>query len=200
MDANELQKLLKGKTADQKKAINYFLKTGCFSGIISEDEYEAMVWAKRDLLKLRERALNKIGLDEDQVNEISPAKFEGWVYNNAYVKKKQNGNYVSSAYQVSWCFFSSTQVYLFRYTFNMDDDNKTESTDEFFYKDVVSFSTVSATETTHKTIDGTEIKIENHYFQMVVPGDKLPMPMSGVSNAESIIQGVKQKLREKKNA
>jgi hypothetical protein len=33
---------------------------------------------------------------------------------------------------------------------------------------------------------------------MVVPGDKLFMAMGDIQNADAIIQGMKQKLREKK--
>jgi hypothetical protein len=200
MDPQQLQKILKGKTPDQKKAINYFLNTGCFSGVISDDEYAAMVRTKKDSLKLREKALAKINLDEDEVKEIAPAKFEGYVFDNAWAKQTANGKWVSSAYQVSWCFFSSSQIYLFRHTFNMDEDKKTETTDEFFYKDVTSFSTATTQETPRGTDGNTGPEVETSKFFMVVPGDKLYMSMDGEPNAESIIQGIKQKLREKKNA
>lgn len=34
-----------------------------------------------------QKALNKIGLDEDEVREIPPVYFEGFRFNNAYAKK-----------------------------------------------------------------------------------------------------------------
>ena len=164
---------------------------------MSDDEYSAMVIKKRDSLNLRQKALNKIGLDEDEVSEIPPAVFEGYVFKNAFAKKRANGNWVSSAYQVAWLFFSSTQIYIYRYTFNMDEDKKSESTDEFFYKDVTSFSTSSETETAHGLGDA-KFEVETNKFKMVVPGDKIFVSMDGVSNSEDIIQAMKQKLREKK--
>ncbi len=94
-------------------------------------------------------------------------------------------------------FFSSTQVYIYRHTFNLDEDKKNESTDEFFYKDVTSFSTSSETETAHGLGD-KKFEVETNKFCMVVPGDKMYVSMDGVEDSETIIQAMKQKLREKK--
>ena len=197
-NAQLLNQYKAGKTAEQQRVIDYFCKEeGCMSKNMSDDEYSQMVIKKRDSLNLRAKALNKIGLDEDEVNEIPPALFEGYVFKNAFAKKRANGNWVSSAYQVAWLFFSSTQIYVYRYTFNMDEDKKQESTDEFFYKDVTSFSTSSETETAHRLGDD-KFEVETNKFKMVVPGDKIFVSMDGVSNSEDIIQAMKQKLREKK--
>ncbi len=157
----------------------------------------SMVRRKRDSMDFKSKALSKIGLDEDEVKEISPVMFEGFVFKNAYAKKRANGNWVSSAYQVSWLFFSSTQVYIFRHTFNMDEDKKNESTDEFFYKDVTSFSTSSESEQA-RGLGNEKFEVETNKFCMVVPGDKLYVSMDGVEDSDSIIQAMKQKLREKK--
>lgn len=196
--ATLLRDYCRGKSAEQVKVIEYFCKQeGCLSKNLSDDEYSQMVIKKRDSLNLRQKALNKIGLDEDEVSEIPPAVFEGYVFKNAFAKKRADGNWVSSAYQVAWLFFSSTQIYVYRYTFNMDEDKKTESTDEFFYKDVTSFSTSSETETAHGLGD-SKFEVETNKFKMVVPGDKIFVSMDGVSDSEAIIQAMKQKLREKK--
>ena len=197
-NAQLLEQYKRGKNAEQQKVIDYFCKEeGCMSKNMTDDEYSQMVIKKRDSLNLRAKALRKIGLDEDEVSEIPPAVFEGYVFKNAFAKKRANGNWVSSAYQVAWLFFSSTQIYVYRYTFNMDEDKKQESTDEFFYKDVTSFSTSSETETAHGLGD-EKFEVESNKFKMVVPGDKIFVSMDGVSNSEDIIQAMKQKLREKK--
>ena len=193
-----IQEACRGKNEEQRKVIEYFCKQeGCLSKNMTDDEYMSLVLKKRDSMNFRAKALSKIGLDEDQVNEIAPAMFEGFVFKNAYAKKRANGYWVSSAYQVAWVFFSSTQVYIYRYTFNMDEDKKSESTDEFFYRDVTSFSTSSETETAHGLGD-KKFEVESNKFCMVVPGDKLYVSMDGVADSESIIQAMKQKLREKK--
>ena len=197
LDPQVLKNICRGKTEDQKKAIEYFCKQpGCLSKVISDEEYIALVTKKRDSLNLKQKALGKIGLDESEVSEIKPAMFEGYIFKNAWSKQRANGKWVSSAYQVSWLFFSATQIYIYRCTFNMDEDKISESTDEFFYKDVVSFSTTSETE------DGKsgnqKIQVESNKFCMVVPGDKLYVSMDDVEDSEAIIQAMKQKLREKK--
>ena len=196
--ATLLKNYCRGKSAEQTKVVEYLCKQeGCLSKNMSDDEYSKMVIRKRDSLNLRQRALNKIGLDEEEVSEIPPAVFEGYVFKNAFAKKRANGSWVSSAYQVAWLFFSSTQIYVYRYTFNMDEDKKTESTDEFFYRDVTSFSTSSETEVAHGLGD-SKFEVETNKFKMVVPGDKIFVSMDGVSDSEAIIQAMKQKLREKK--
>lgn len=197
-NAQLIKQACMGKTEEQKKVIEYFCKQeGCLSKNMTDDEYMQLVFRKRDSMNFRAKALSKIGLDEEEVNEIPPAMFQGFVYKNAYAKKRANGQWVSSAYQVAWVFFSSTQVYIYRHTFNMDEDKKNESTDEFFYKDVTSFSTSSETETAHGLSDN-KFEVETNKFCMVVPGDKLFVSMDGVTDSEAIIQAMKQKLREKK--
>ena len=79
----------------------------------------------------------------------------------------------------------------------MDEDKKTESTDEFFYKDVTSFSTSSESEQAHGLGD-QKFEVESNKFKMVVPGDQIFVSMDGVADSENIIQAMKQKLREKK--
>ncbi len=198
-DQQLLEQVLRGKSEAQIKVIKYFVaEEGCMSKNISDDEYFSMVMRKKDNMDFRAKALSKIGLDEDEVSEIAPVMFEGFVFENAYAKQRANGQWVSSSYQVAWLFFSSTQVYIYRHTFNMDEDKKSESTDEFFYRDVTSFSTSSETETAHG-LGGKKIEVESNKFYMVVPGDKLYVSMNGVSDSESIIQGLKHKLREKKS-
>ena len=187
-----------GKTEDQQKVIKYFLKQeGCLSKNITDDEYMAMVHQKRDSLNLRNKALMKIGLDESELQEIPPVVFEGFTFRNAWAKRRANGSYVSSAYQVSWLFFSSTEVYLYQYIFNMDENKKSESTEEYFYRDVTSFTTRTETEKARGV--GGNYEVESNKFAIVVPGATLTVALDDTTGEfESAIQAMKQKLREKK--
>lgn len=187
-----------GKTEEQKKVIEYFCKEeGCFSKNISDEEYLSMIRRKRDSLNLRKRGLDKVGLDEDEVKEIEPVMLEGFVYDRAYAKKRANGSWVSSAYQVTWLFFSPSDMHIYTYTFNMDEDKKKETTDTFFYRDVVSFSTSTETETAHGVND-TKFEIDNNKFKMVVPGDKISVSMGDVEGGDDILRALKQLLKDKK--
>ncbi|MCR5163432.1 MAG: hypothetical protein K6C40_05370 [Thermoguttaceae bacterium] len=199
MNAKDLAKMHKGKTREQIQVIDYFCKeNGCLSSTISDNQYIALVHQRKQSLELRERAISKIGLEEYEIQEIPPVELEGFVFENALAKRRANGYWVSSSYQVAWLFFSSTQVYIFRCTFNMDDSRKIEETDEFFYKDVTSFSTAYETEIAHDRASKSDIEIETCKFKLVVPGDKIFISMDGVADAEDIIQAMKKKLREKK--
>ena len=195
---------IKGRNEDQKKVIRYFCNDdGCFSKRMKDEEYDAMVQAVLGSMDFRQKALNKIGLDESEVSEIEPVHFEGWVFGkNSYARLGKDNLYRSSAYQVSWLFFSSTQVYLYQYTFNMDEDGKKEATEEYFYKDITNFSTSSDTVETPiydpKAEKDKLINVDSNRFALTVPGDKFYCSMEQNDYTERAIQGMKAKLREKK--
>lgn len=200
-NAQLIQQESVGKNEEQRKVIEYFLKQeGCLSKNMTDDEYLALVFRKRDSLNLKQKALSKIGLDEDELQEIPPIMFEGFTFNNAWSKKRANGNWISSAYQVSWLFFSATEVYIYQYTMNMDEDKKSESTEEYFYRDVTSFNTRTETENA-KDIHGNKIEVESNKFAIIVPGAALCVALDDTNgDFESAIQGMKQKLREMKTS
>ncbi len=188
-----------GKNEEQKKVIEYFLKEeGCLSKNMTDDEYLGLVYRKRDSLNLKQKALAKIGIDEEELQEIPPVMFEGFTFKNAWSKQRANGNWVSSAYQVTWIFFSSSEIYIYQYTMNMDEDKKSESTEEYFYRDVTSLNTKTETEIA-KNRHNQQIEIESTKFAIIVPGATLSVAFEESNEyIERAIQGMKQKLREKK--
>lgn len=203
-DPKEIKERYKGKNVEQKNVIRYFLRTGCMARTMKDDEYETLIRKKVDSMNLKQRALDKHGLDLEQIKEIDPISFEGFVFDKSYSKKGTDGLWRASRYQVSWIFFSDNQVYFYQYTFNMDDDSKKESTDEYFYKDIVNFSTISETEEVELyDKNGNKTNTENidtTMFQMVVPGDKVKCSLRrNDDEIESILKAMKNKLREKKN-
>jgi len=205
----EMNRALKGRTPEQQKVIKYFFGAGgCLSKGLSDQEYESMVMERAKSIDFKQKALDKIGLDESQVNEVPPVHFEDYLFDdkNAYARRGKDNIWRSSAYQISWLFFSSTQVYVYQYTFNLDEDGKKESTEEYFYKDITNFST--ATDTVEKEVvdkvncsgKATYIRtnVETNRFALIVPGDKFYCSMHQSDYAEKAIQGMKAKLREKK--
>ena len=80
----------------------------------------------------------------------------------------------------------------------MDEDKKSESTEEYFYRDVTSFTTRTETEAA-KDIHGNKVEVESNKFAMIVPGATLCVALDDTNgDFEAAIQGMKQKLREKK--
>jgi hypothetical protein len=204
-DPKELKEYSKGRNAEQKQALRYFYNDGCLQKKVSDETYDSMVTAKIQGLSAKAKAMAKIGLDESQLKEIEPVHFEGYHFDpkKTYAKRGKDGKWRSSAYQISWLFFSSTQVYLYQYTFNMDKDDKKEATEEYFYKDITNFSTSSDTvETPYWDPKARKMMLENvdsNRFSLIVPGDKFYCDMEQSDYTERAIQGMKAKLREKKN-
>jgi hypothetical protein len=201
---------IKGRSEEQQKVIKYFLKPeGCFSKNIPDAEYDSLVQSKYESLNLKQKALDKTGVDESQVNEITPCEFRHWHYDkNTRTKLGKDGKFRSSAYQVTWLLFSDKQIYVYQYTFNMDEDGKKEKTEEYFYKDITNFSTSSESEDTvvlkvgkgciNKKPIPVHEKVDHDVFKLIVPGDSFVCDMVNDSEAEGKIRAMKAKLREKK--
>jgi len=198
--------LLKGKTAEQKKAIKYFKDSGCLAALfgVKDEAYDQMVQTTLNGLGIKNKALGKIGLDEDELKEIPPIFLHGYNYDDGvYTKVGSDGRSRSSKYDAVYLFFSDTHVYMYAHTFDMTSGNKKEKTEEYFYKDITNFSTSSETVEVTKISgcsgdDETKITVELSKFALIVPGDKFSCSTSGVPDAEQSVSAMKQKLREKK--
>lgn len=200
MDSDRISQLCAGKTAEQKKVIHYFLDEGCRFGVMEDEQYMSMVKAKVDSLNLKEKALNAIGLDEDELKEIPPVCLGGFDLRKEWVRKTESGKWVSSAYQVTWLFFSDTQVFFYSYRFNLDEDKKREISQEFFYKDVTSITVTTEEEKTNLESGGKVVEVDSEVFCLVVPGDRLIAHIGNAGDCEQEVSAMKQKLREKKKA
>ena len=161
-------------------------------------------------MNLKQKALNKLGIDEDQVKEVDPICLEGPVYKNSTYRRRgadQVNRY--SAYQVTYIFCSSDQVYAYQYTINLDSDEKKERAEEYFYKDITNFTSIDDTEEFEfevtkggckPTTELQRLKVNTNTFKIAVPGDAFECSMISNSEIEGQIQALKAKLREKKNA
>lgn len=210
--AKDLDSMLKGRTPEQQAVIKYFMGDGgCMSKVMADSEYDEKVAAKVASLDIKQRALNQLGLDEDQVKEVEPVHFENWKFDttNSLAKLGKDNIWRSTSYQVTWIFFSAEQVYIYQYTLNMNEDGKKEQTEEYFYKDITNFSSSSESVEKEDVLVKTNCKgegtyerriIETNVFKIVVPGDKLECSLKKNDYTDSAVQGMKAKLREKKNA
>lgn len=202
VDAN----LLRGKTAEQKAVIKYFL-SGCPASffVMKDDAYDKMVKDKLNGLNLKQRAMGKIGLDEDQLKEIPPVFLHGYNFDSGtYSRVGSDGRLRSSKYDTTWLFFNDTHVYMYYYTMDMTSGSTKEGTEEYFYKDITSFSTSTDTIEVIGPVGcgGKVTKITREYnrFSLVVPGAQFYCSTSGVADADRSVNAMKQKLREKKQA
>ena len=195
-NAKLVKELTRGRNQTQTDVITYLVRQGCGAKTITDQQYLDIVSKARAQYNSMQHALDKIGIDEDEVREVKPVYFEGFRYGDAYTKTVAGGTKISSSYEITWIFFSDSQVHVYECTFNLDDDRKTEIVDEYFYKDITSFTTVSIEE---KDRDGNVYPVE--VFRMKGAGDiNFQCTMTDKDGAAASIRGMKQKLREKKNA
>lgn len=165
---------------------------------IKDEQIDAAVASQ--LSNMKERALKKLGLDEDEVNEIAPISFDGYVYKDALIKKGKDGKYRSSKYQAVMFFFSSNEVHCYTYDFSLIEDSQRESTDVYFYKDIVSVST--QTEGTEYTVgNGKSGKFDYEYFRLTTAGGtSISCSVRNADDAQRSINGMRSLIRSKKMA
>jgi hypothetical protein len=205
-----IKKMIQGRPKEQQDVIKYFYgkasfpSEGFLTKRITDEEYDNIVASNIKHSNFKQKALDKIGLDESQVNEIEPVNFQGWMYgkNVDYAKYGLDNKPRTSAFQITWLFFSSSQVYVYRQSIHFNKDDKKVATEEYFYKDITSFSTFTDTVEQsfwNNNLKSYEVKnVDSNDFAITVPGDKFYCSMEQNDYTERVIQGMKAKLREKK--
>jgi hypothetical protein len=212
-----LSELLKGKNQEQIKAIKFFngipIEEGCFKKkYLTAEAYMAIVKSKLGQTDLKNRALQKLGLDEDQVKEIEPVCFEGFREGHSKINPlvaKVGNDYFSSMYEVTWLFFGDDQVYVYNHAFDTTDDSLIDTTQEYFYKDITAFATnsdsiqkkvwiVKSEGCSSSSRESEMAMVSSELFRIVVPGEVFQCAYQDEGSASQKISAMKQKLREKK--
>jgi hypothetical protein len=216
------------KDKEKKKGTGCFPKKknghGCFKGpgcfpkkhpYVSDAEYDALVQGVISRLDPYHQGLQKLGLDESQVKEIKPISFANAVYfslwersqGNAFITESDpffwkigdDGVFRSSVYEVTWIYFSGSQMFAYQLTFSTDWEKHSERTFEYHYKDITALST--KTEQTDEMIGEKKIfKTVKNEFTITVPNDEFTVALCNKPDKEeeNTIQAMKAMLREKK--
>ncbi len=198
------KRLKKGATPDQKVAIDYFLpEQGCIGMFtkVKDEAYDAVISNLIANSNSYKRAIDKIGLDEDELKEIPPVTLYGYEDDaKAMTRTTVNGEFRSDHYAITHLFFSATQVYMYKLVLSTTSNEKKERTEEYFYKDITNFSTSDESiETwTYKGCNPMPVKtyVTTQQFSLIVPGDKFSCFTLG--DIEQQVRAMKGKLREKK--
>ena len=153
------------------------------------------------LANLKTRALKKLGLDEDEVNEIAPISFDGYVYTGAAsIKEGKDGKYRSNKYQAVMFFFSSNEVHCYTYDFSITESGQKESTDVYFYKDIVSVST-QTDGTEYSVGKGKSSKFDYESFKLTTTGGtSISCSVRNIDDAQRSINGMRTLIKSKKMA
>jgi hypothetical protein len=151
------------------------------------------------LSDLRQRALKKLGIDEDEVNEIAPISFDGYKYgSDAVVKRGKDGKYRSNKYEAVMFFFSANEVHCYTYSFSITSDNQKEATDVYFYKDIVSVSTQTEG-TSYSVGKGKSSEFDYEYFKLTTTGGTyISCNVRNADDAQRSINGMRSLIKSKK--
>lgn len=179
-------------------------------------------WLEEDLLKLSEKALLKTGTDKDET-KADPVTVTGprfWDVGGASILWKRGKDKILrySPMEVSVINFTEHQLLSYKCVLDRTTGNPlNEGTEEFFYKDVVSVSTTTESETKDEAKDmGVLGKIQMNaaeYFMLLNAGGgklrvflrdpKLIAEMGGgeipTTRAEKAIAAIRTMLRAKKS-
>lgn len=171
-----------------------FVRKNTNSKIVTDQDYEAQI--ANNLVGLRERAMNKLGLDEDEVNEIEPIKLDGFRYGNGgELKIGKDGLYRSSKYEAIMLFFSQNEVHIYKWMFDTLEKEQRESTEVYFYKDVVSVSTQT------DTIEVGSTKLDNESFKLTTTGGTyVSVSIRDAEHAQRSINAMRALIKNKKMA
>lgn len=156
--------------------------------------------ASSQLANMKARALTKLGIDEDEVNEIAPISFHGYDYTKAMIKKGKDGKYRSNKYKAVMFFFSNNEVHAFTYIFSITENNQKESTDVYFYKDIVSVST-QTDGTEYSVGKGKSSQFDYESFTLTTTGGtSVSCSVRNIDDAQRSINGMRSLIKSKKMA
>ena len=108
--------------------------------IISDSKLDQ--YCENQVRDMKIEALNKLGIDEDEVREAEHIQVSG--YDNAskasgiLYKQGKDGMWRSSQYKVALLFCSKDMVHCFVRRFSLIRDEQYDSIEEYFYRDIVS--------------------------------------------------------------
>ena len=173
-----------------KKAVRYFYPVqGCLGLFIkgyNVDQMRARVVSLLFNKVNKEKALEKTGLDPDEVNEIPPVDFGGWSW------YKHGGDYlvkngITADYDQTYLFSTSSEVLMITFSVNLLNGKISERQESLFYRDINAI-----------TVDTDE----NGGKALVLKsfGEKFSFAIENESEAvNNTIGAIKAKLREAKS-
>lgn len=168
-----------------------------FEKKVTDTEYDAAV--QLYLFDIKQIALEKLGIDEDEVKEVTPIVFGGYNFDKGTISKLGKDKiWRTNKYEVVCLFFSKNEVHCYSYEFfttNEKDRKYRENTEVYFYTDIVS---VSTSLTTTKLENG--VSVEHEFFKLTTKGGTaLEVSLTDVEGAKNSINAMRHLLREKKS-
>ena len=176
-------------------------------------EYDRAV--EEYLSTLKPQALAKLGIDEEEVKEIPPIIMGDYVYPEVNVvthadgknevivhgelKKGDDWKWRSAEYKVVMLFFSQNELHCYSRTFSTATESvSAETTEVYFYQDVVSASTATFQDK-FKDVEGKPITATREGFSLTTKGGtSFTVNVSNAQYAQQSVNAMRALLREKK--
>ncbi len=200
---------LKGKVCAVFGLICLFVAPGLFSyynktikwgpkSVMTDEEYKRRVAEKIAAMRIADRALRQLGLDEEQVREIEPIVLQDKVVDkiSLTVYNELERTLYSSTQSVMYIYFTDDQLYVYKIQFDMCCNVVDEWTSEFFYTDICDVS--SHVDKNVLTFGGNKIEYSTVSFSIVAQNTSISFTMDGNNAREASINAMRQKIREKK--
>jgi hypothetical protein len=198
----------KSASLPKTKGCGCFSRGGQFSSrYVSDEQYDAIVRACVERLDPKTRGLNKLGIDESQVEKtiiFQNYKYEEKDGDTFYWRIGEDGRFRSSIYEITYLFLTQEEVFSYQLTLSSEWEKHDEQTYEFHYRDVTSFSSETRQkDIIEKDASGTSKKVYKtvrNEFHIRVPNDYFTVVLGNkpTQEEEDAIQGMKAMLREKK--
>jgi len=177
-----------------------------------DEQAESFMVALADDMPL----LRKLGLEAEEVQIAAPLQLWGYEFEN-YIQDEANlkasdvqgsdGTWRSSVVTVRKFFFSEHAIHCYLRTCSLVSDNFNESTEEFFYKDIVSVRTESGerpiinrkTKKEDKKSKKNNIKIKYNLFALRTTGGEVTSCVArDNATADVAVNAMRSLLKQKK--
>lgn len=186
------------------------------SGRPSDAEIEAQ--AKAMFNNLDKRAFKKLGIDPSEVSLAEPIRFWGYRFADSGLSVLgdeandealwvigEDGKSRSSEVAITGFYFGENSVYCYERIASLVSDSSKESTEEYFYKDIVSVKTDSIDIKKNEDNKGKMKKnvankrIRSEVFMLTnMGGERRKVPVTVTAEAEAAVSAFRTLLKQKK--
>lgn len=168
---------------------------------LTDSEYDNYVMQQMGMPSMKNEALNKLGIDESEVEEIEPIILSGYVYQGAdNIKQGRDGQWRSNKFEVFSLFFTVNELHCYTKRITATGGKKMESTDVYFYKDIVSASTTYETFTRPQQGTIPAINVDYECFKLTTSaGTSITVSLRDVDGIQKSINAMRALLKEKKS-
>lgn len=150
------------------------------------------------MANMRGHAQQHLLLDDDQISMIEPLILTGYVRGarGLLTKKGKDGQWRTSRVEGIVIFFDEDQLHAYSKRFSLvnENENVLQTTDEYFYQDVVSI----ATSTSEWTTPDGNVETYERFILTTSGGTRTECAMFDAGGAAQALQGARSLIREKK--